>query len=275
MSIFQSTVVLRHFVSQFVHRYMLGHTPFSESTRRLNRLSPFDLVVDPCELYTRAYPPSIGSLDLSHASLSFDLAVDPHELSYWGISPLAEFAYIVILVVLWFWATWSDHCHLLPVSLCSVRVETAPISIDHRLVSLRFWGRTYIDWPSSMSAWVLGSHIYLSIIVLSFWVLVFGAAPISTSHLPISLSSVWVFGVAPISIDHLPCQFEYSRIAPISINHFPCQFEFWDRTYIDRPLSFQFRFLGSHLYRSVIFHVSLSFRTTPISIGHRLFSLRF
>ena len=39
MSIFQSTVVLRHFVSQFVHCYMLGHTLFFKSTRYFNKLS--------------------------------------------------------------------------------------------------------------------------------------------------------------------------------------------------------------------------------------------
>ena len=50
--------------------------------------SPFDLVVDPCKLHTRAYSPSLGSFDLSLASLSFDLVVDPYELSYWGISLL-------------------------------------------------------------------------------------------------------------------------------------------------------------------------------------------
>ena len=38
MSIFQSIVVLRHFVSLFVHHYMLGHTHFSESTRPFSRL---------------------------------------------------------------------------------------------------------------------------------------------------------------------------------------------------------------------------------------------
>ena len=133
MSIFQSTLVLRHFVSLFVHRYILGHTPFSESTRPFSRLSfifwpncwplrvaywgippslratnlstyfysPFNLVVDPCELHTEAYPSSLRSLDLSQASLSLDLVVNPHELSYWGISPLAEFACIIILVILW------------------------------------------------------------------------------------------------------------------------------------------------------------------------------
>ena len=39
MSVFQNTIVLRHFVSLFGHHYMLGHTPFSESTRPFSRLS--------------------------------------------------------------------------------------------------------------------------------------------------------------------------------------------------------------------------------------------
>ena len=41
-------------------------------------------------LHTRAYPPSLGSSDLSQASLSFDLVVNPHELSYQGISSFPE-----------------------------------------------------------------------------------------------------------------------------------------------------------------------------------------
>ena len=66
MRIFQSTVFLRHFISLFVHRYILGYTPFSKSTRPFSKLSfIFDLVVDPCELHTGAYPPSLGLLDLS------------------------------------------------------------------------------------------------------------------------------------------------------------------------------------------------------------------
>ena len=56
----------------------------------------FDLVVDPRELHTGAYPPSLGSSDLSQVSLSFDLVVDPREFSYWGIFPPAEFACIII-----------------------------------------------------------------------------------------------------------------------------------------------------------------------------------
>ena len=63
----------------------------------------FDLVVDSLELHTGAYLPSLGSSDLSQASLSFDLVVDPHELSYWGISPSTEFACIVIWVIIWLW----------------------------------------------------------------------------------------------------------------------------------------------------------------------------
>ena len=63
--------------------------------------SSFDLVVDPCKLHTVAYPPSLGSSDFSQVSLSFNLVVDPYELSYWDISPFTKFVCIVILVILW------------------------------------------------------------------------------------------------------------------------------------------------------------------------------
>ena len=152
MSISQSTVVFEAFCISVCSSLHTGAYPISESIEPSTGFIHFWSSCRPLELHTGAYPPSPRSSDLSQASLSFDLVVDPHELSYWGISPPAEFAYIIILVILWFWATWSDHCHLLPVSLCSVRVETAPISIDHRLVSLGF-----------------------------------GAAPISIDHLPCQL----------------------------------------------------------------------------------------
>ena len=58
--------------------------------------SLFDLVVDSLELHTGAYPPSPRSSDLSQASLSFDLVVNPHVLSYWGMSPPVGFACIII-----------------------------------------------------------------------------------------------------------------------------------------------------------------------------------
>ena len=63
--------------------------------------SPFDLVVDPCELHTGAYPLSLGLSDISQSLVSFDLVVNPLELSYWGISLPVEFACIVVLVILW------------------------------------------------------------------------------------------------------------------------------------------------------------------------------
>ena len=117
--------------------------------------------------HTGAYLSSLGSSDLSQASLSFDLVVDPHELSYWGISSSTEFACIVIQVIFWLWAIRSvihpvnfslvrvgaapisiDH---LPISLSlSFLVGTAPISIGHHLISLSLsQGRTYIDRPYS------------------------------------------------------------------------------------------------------------------------------
>ena len=130
MNIFQSIVVLRHFVSLFVHRYMLRHTPFFERTRPFNRLSfTFWSSCWPLRVVYQAYASSLGSSDFSQASLFFfDLVVDPYELSYWGVSPSTEFASIVILVIIWLWATRS-------VIILSVQLE--------------FWDHTYIDQSSS------------------------------------------------------------------------------------------------------------------------------
>ena len=155
------------------------------------------------------------------------------------------------------------------------------------------WDRTYINqssscrfefeflWPylyrstiflSVCVQFELGSYLYLSIIVLSVWVWVFWAGPISIDHLPVNLCLVLVFGTTPISIG-------YSS----------CQFSFWDCIYIDRSfiLSIQFprphlywsvismsvQFLGLYLYWSVIHLVSSVFGIAPISIGHLPVSL--
>ena len=148
-----------------------------------------------------------------------------------------------------------------------------------------------------MSVWVCffqdRTYIDRSFVVL-VWVRV---APISIDHLPISLSlSFWV-GTAPISICHSSCQFEsgphlcrltiflsvwvwvfklgphlYRSVMFLSLFVFSLS---WDRTYIDRSLSYQLefgaaltsivhlfvmlvQFLGPHLYRLIIFRVSLN-----------------
>ena len=147
MSIFQSIVVLRHCVSQFVHCHILGHTPFLREHRTFHMLhSLFNLVVGPCELHSGSYPHSLGSSNLSKALLSFDLVVDPHELSYWGISPPIEYVCIVILVILWLWVTWSDPCHV------SFEFESGPHLYRSVILSscqFAFQGCTYIDQPFS------------------------------------------------------------------------------------------------------------------------------
>ena len=160
----------------------------------------------------------------------------------------------------------------LPIISMLVWVGVAPILIDHvpnqfvfslswdytyidrsfiiLSVSVRVWGRTYINRPSSY-------HFHVS---LSFEFEFLGVAPISIGYIPINLCSVWVrttpilighlscqfefwvwvFGTAPISIDHSSCQFEFwvwVGTAPILIGHSSCQFEFnlsQDRTYIGR-----------------------------------------
>ena len=111
----------------------------------------------PRKLHTGAYPPSPRSSDLSQASLSFDLVVDPYELSYWGISP-PEFTCIIIWVILWFWVTWSGHSSSCHVSLsrgrtyidrpssCQFSFWDRTYTIGHYRVSLS-QGRTHIDRP--------------------------------------------------------------------------------------------------------------------------------
>ena len=140
----------------------------------------------------------------------------------------------------WVGAVPISFGHLL-ISL-SFRVGTIPISIGHSSCQFQFefssWDRTYIDRSFVVSVWV-------------------GAAPISISHLPISLS--FRVGTVPVSIGHSSRQFQF-------------EFSSRDRTYIDRSFVmsvwvwvFESR---PHLYRSVIFHVSLRFGAAPISIGH-------
>ena len=208
MSIFQSTIVLRHFISLFVHYHILGHTPFSESTRPFSRLS-----------------------------FTFWSSCWPLRVAYWGIpsfigiiGPFISFTslWVVILRHISSGQVWL-HCHL-----------SYPLALGHLIrssseqfhVNLSFWNRTYIDQSSSVSVWVFGTapisidhlpfqfelmfsgqHLYWSVIVLSVWVYIFWVAPISIGHLPINLSFlrphlyqsvivmlvwVWVFGIAPI-----------------------------------------------------------------------------
>ena len=186
--------------------------------------------------------------------LSFDLVVDPHELSYWGISPSTEFACIVIWVILWLWAIRS---------------------------------------AIFLSVWVFesGPHPYRSVIhPVSFSSLRVGAAPISIGHLVISLS--FRVRTAPISISHSSCQFQFGSSRGRTYIDRPSCYQFvflsQNRTYIDRsfvvsvwvevtpilighlPVLSVFE-SGPHLYRSVIHPVSFSsvrVWTAPISIGH-------
>ena len=59
-----------------------GAYPISESMGPSTGFIHFWSSCRPRELHTGAYPPSPRSSDLSQASLSFDLVVDPYELSY-------------------------------------------------------------------------------------------------------------------------------------------------------------------------------------------------
>ena len=226
---------------------ILGHTPFLQEHQTFHKLhSLFDLVVDPRELHTGVYPPSQESLDLSKASLSFDLVVDPHELPYWGISPPIEFTCIVILVILWLWATWSSSC----LFEFSLSFGVAPTSINHIPISLCL-------------VWVLGPHLYRSVIILSVWVCVLGSHPYrltiflsvcvqfeSGPHLyrSVIILSFWVCILGPhpyqSTIFLSVCvQFEsglYLYQSIIILSAWVCAF--WGRTHIDRPYFYHFVF---------------------------------
>ena len=123
--------------------------------------------------------------------------------------------------------------------LVQLEFRTAPILIGHSSCQFNFRDCTYINLSSScrfesgflrshlyqsvifLSVCVqfeLELHLYRSVIVLLVWVFFFWVAPISISHLPISLCSVSV-GTAPLLIDH--------HLVSLSLH-------FQDCTYIDR-----------------------------------------
>ena len=82
--------------------------------------------------------------------------------------------------------------------------------------------------------------------------------PISIGHLLLSLSLSFRVGTAPILIGRLHVSsvsvFELGPHLYRLVIHLVCLIQSWDRTYIDRSLSYQFEseFFGSHLYRSTI-----------------------
>ena len=172
MSIFQSTVVLRHIFVCF-----LSHT--------------------------RASPPSLGSSDLPQTSFTFWFSRWLLRVAYWGIPsflriikpfpgfgilrPSCRSSWVVILRHIPSGRVYLHHYLSYPLALghlirsfiiLSVQLEfgVAPILIDHLpIISHQFefdflsQDRTYIDRSFIVSVWV-------------------GAAPISIGHLPISLS---------------------------------------------------------------------------------------
>ena len=200
MNIFQSTIVLRHFVSQLIHHYMLGHTPFSESTRLFGRLS-----------------------------FTFWSSCWPMRVAYWGIPSLLGIIrpFIGFLI---FWPSCRSLWvvilgHIPSCRVCLHRYPSYPLALGHLIghylvgLSLSFWGHTYIDRPSSyqfeFSFWdctyidrssscriefqFLGPHLYQSTIFLPVWVQ-FELGPYlyrSVIHFVSSVS-----GTAPISIGH-------------------------------------------------------------------------
>jgi len=204
----------------------------------------------------KAAPISIGHLSISSVQLSFS---GPH--LYW-------------LII---------HC-----LISSVWVKVAPISIGHlpiSLVRLRFlgphlyWSIIYLSYPFEFE--FLGPHIYRSAIFLSVCIQFEFLGPhlyqsiidlvnlvrVLGPHLywsVIILSIwVWVFGIKPISIGHSSCHYQFDFLRP----HLYRSIIF--------HVSMRLSFSGLHLYRSIIV-LSIQFDffgTASILIGHHLISL--
>ena len=142
MSIFQSTIVSWHFISQFVRRHILGRTTFSKGTRPFSRLSfTFRHNYRPSWFEWWGIPPCLSSLDLQQVSLPFNILSTLTRLilghtpffeiirslvdfiAFWSncrflwviilehIPFCVEFVCIIISSILWLQAIWSDHHH--------------------------------------------------------------------------------------------------------------------------------------------------------------------
>ena len=149
---------------------VLGATPIS-----IGHIS-----ISLCSVWVGAAPISIDHLPIS-LSLSF---------SSWGPHLYRS----TIFLSVWVWVlelrTYIDRSFLcqfefsglhlyrsaifLSVWVWVFKLRTTPISIDHFCVSLTFWGRTYIDRPSSYQ--------------FEFEFFKLGTAPISISYFRVSLS---------------------------------------------------------------------------------------
>ena len=153
MSIFQSTVVLRHFVSMFVHRYMLRPTPFSKNTRTFSKLS-----------------------------FTFWSSFLPLRVAYYGIPSfpgiIGPFTGFIIF--------WPNHQSLWVVILghipscwvCLHRYLSYPLTLSHLIRS--FFLSVQLELFRTAPISISHSSCQFSSS--------FGVAPISIDHLPISLS---------------------------------------------------------------------------------------
>ena len=203
MSIFQSTVVLRHFASLSVHHCILGHTPSPRASDLPQVSFTFRSSCWPLRVAYWGIPsfpgiigPFIGFIIFGPSSRSSWVVILGHIPSdrvclhhYMGY-PLVLGHLIRSFIILSVWVQFESGPHLYRSVLFHVSLSFRGRTYINRSSSCQFefslsQGRTYIDWSFSVLVWV------------------FGAAPISISHHLVSSSSVWV-GTAPISIGHFP-----------------------------------------------------------------------
>ena len=157
-----------------------------------------------------------------------------------------------------------------------MRLSRGCIYIDRSFImsiQLEFWDRTYINRSSScqLEFASLGSYLYQSIIhlvsiSLSFWDRTYiDQSFIKSIQLEFwdctyisrsSSVSIWVFEAAPISIGYFPISLSSVRVLGPHLYRsiiFRVSLSFRGHTYIDRLSSYQFEFSRLHLYLLVIF----------------------
>ena len=138
MSIFQSTVVLRHFASLSVHHCILGRILISWITRPSVGFVHL-LVVDPLSCHTGAYPLLREHQTFHMFHSLFDLVVGFLGLSYWGIPSfpriIGPFTGFII-----FWPSCQSSWvvilgHILSYWVCLHHYLSYPLALSHLIRS--------------------------------------------------------------------------------------------------------------------------------------------
>ena len=152
---------------------ILGHTPLIWVHRTFSRLhSPFNLVIDPHDLHTGAYP------------LLCQICLHHYPRHHLALSHLFR----------------SSSCQF-SLNFSRPHLYRSVIVMPIQFESGSHLYQSIIHLVNS--AWVSGSHLYQSVIVLLVWVCIqFELGPHLYRSIILHVSSAWVFWIAPILISH-------------------------------------------------------------------------